>query len=354
MNSLRLSQRVLQWWDTHRRTLPWRAAGGKACDPYAVWLSEILLQQTTVQAATPYFERFIRTWPRVEDLAAASLEDVMRAFSGLGYYSRARNLHACAREIARRGGRFPRTEAELRALPGIGSYTAAAIAAIAFGEPATPVDGNISRIVARLFAIEEPLPAARSKIYKAAAALTPADRPGDYAQALMDIGSMICTPRKPACPMCPLRIDCLAAKSQDPAAYPRKALRKTRPVRHGAVFFLQRSDGAILVRTRPPRGLLGSTIELPGTDWSVDFDIAEAKKSAPTHAIWRLLPGSVDQAFTHFQLRINVFSAPIIGAIQIDRECFWLGPDDVAGAGFSSIMRKAVAHAMGSKEWSGM
>jgi len=346
VNALRLSQRVLDWWDENRRTLPWRAPAGKACDPYPVWLSEILLQQTTVQAATPYFEKFLRMWPRVDALAAASLEDVMGAFSGLGYYSRARNLHDCAREIMRRGGQFPTTERELRGLPGIGSYTAAAIAAIAFNEAATPVDGNIARIVARLIALDEPIASARREIADVAATLTPRDRPGDYAQALMDLGSMICTPRKPDCPACPLRLDCAATKTGNPAAYPRKAVKKDRPVRQGAVFFAQRPDKAILVRRRAPTGLLGSTIELPGTEWSVKTDPQQGANAAPFAADWALLPGTVEQAFTHFVLRLRVYAAPDAAPHAVNRDCYWLPRDEIGAAGFSSIMRKTLAHAM--------
>src|ERR1700744_2539088 len=205
-----LARRLLAWWDVHRRVLPWRAGPGETPEPYSVWLSEILLQQTTVAAVTPYFKRFLARWPRIEDLAAAPIEDVMRVFAGLGYYSRARNLHACAQEVARRGGRFPGTEQELRALPGVGAYTAAAVAAIAFNAKAAPVDGNIARIVTRLYAIEKPVASARRQIAEAAATLVPADRPGDFAQALMDIGATICRPRNPDCPACPLRETCAA------------------------------------------------------------------------------------------------------------------------------------------------
>jgi A/G-specific adenine glycosylase len=346
VTSLRPSDRVLNWWDAHRRVLPWRAAAGKTQDPYIVWLSEILLQQTTVQTATPYFERFVRNWPRVEHLAAASPEAVMRAFAGLGYYNRARNLIACAREIVGRGGRFPRTENDLRQLPGIGAYTAAAIAAIAFDEAAAPVDGNIARIIARLIALEQPVAASRRTIAETAAALAPKQRAGDYAQALMDLGSMICTPRKPSCRLCPLRDDCAAARSGDPAAYPRKAARRARPVRQGAVFFASRPDGAILVRTRAAQGLLGSTIELPGTAWGAGFDPGEALSAAPLEANWRLLPGAVQQAFTHFLLQLQVYAAPVGRPPHFPGDCFWLGANEIAGAGFSSIMRKALAHAM--------
>ena len=339
-----IARHVLAWWDRHRRILPWRAEAGQQADPYLVWLSEILLQQTTVQAVIPYFERFRALWPRVEDLAAAPLEEVMRAFAGLGYYSRARNMHACAQEIARRGGVFPRREAELRALPGIGAYTAAAVAAIAFDEPAAPVDGNIARIITRLGAIEQPIAKARAAIAKASAALTPRNRPGDFAQALMDIGATICTPRNPDCPACPVRSACAAFATGEPQAYPRKAMRKARPHRKGAAFFAQAADGSILLRTRPPRGLLGGTLELPGTPWSGDYAPNEAADGAPFPAPWRLVPGIVEQAFTHFSLTLNIYFARLAGQPPAHGDCFWVAPEDIEGAALSSLMRKAVAH----------
>ncbi|WP_246731612.1 A/G-specific adenine glycosylase [Methylocapsa sp. S129] len=346
MQSPPLARRVLAWWDRHRRSLPWRAEPGVIADPYRVWLSEILLQQTTVQAVIPYFERFRALWPRVEDLAAAPLEEVMRAFAGLGYYSRARNMHACAREIARRGGVFPRGEAELRALPGVGAYTAAAVAAIAFNEPAAPVDGNIARIMTRLHAIEQPIAKARGAIAKAAAALTPPDRPGDFAQALMDIGAAICTPRNPDCPACPMRSSCAAFATGEPQAYPRKAIRKARPHRKGAAFFAQAADGAILLRTRPPRGLLGGTLELPGTPWSADYAADEAASGAPFPALWRLTPGLVEQVFTHFSLALNVYCTRLAGIPPAHEGCFWVAEEEIEGAALSSLMRKAVAHGL--------
>ena len=257
--------RTLDWWDRNRRDLAWRAAPGETPDPYRVWLSEVLLQQTTAQAATPYYQAFVAKWPTVEDLAAAPHEAVITAFAGLGYYSRARNLHACAKEIAQRGGRFPSEEAELRTLPGVGAYTAAAIAAIAFGRRAAPVDGNIKRILSRLYALKDPITQARSAVAAAASALTPSNRPGDFAQALMDIGAAICRPRNPDCPACPLSEVCAALWCGAPEAYPRRAAAKVRPQRKGAVFFACRADGAFLARRRPPRGLLASTVELPGT-----------------------------------------------------------------------------------------
>ncbi len=302
------AERLLAWWDIHRRDLPWRARPGETADPYAVWLSEILLQQTTVAAATPYFRRFMARWPRVADLAASPIEEIMQAFAGLGYYSRARNLHACAQEIARRGAAFPQDEAALRELPGISAYTSAAIAAIAFNAPASPVDGNIARIVARLNALERPIAAARGEIAALAAALTPQDRPGDFAQAMMDLGATICTPRSPDCDACPLTSFCAAFASGEPEAFPRKAAKQTRPLRKGAAFFLRDRDDRILMRTRPPKGLLGGTVELPGGPWSTDFDIADALAHAPCPADWRRLPGTVEQVFTHFSLELAIYA----------------------------------------------
>src|SRR5271154_2942047 len=225
--------RTLRWWDRPRRALVWRAAPGEAPDPYRVWLSEVLLQQTTGQAAAPYYQAFIAKWPRVEDLAAAPIEAVVGAFAGLGYYSRARNLHACAKEIARRGGRFPTEEADLRALPGVGAYTAAAIAAIAFGRQTAPVDGNIARVLARLLALEKPIARVRAELATAARALAPSRRAGDFAQALMDIGAILCRPRSPVCGLCPLSEDCTAFKAGVPEVYPRRAEVKARPQRQG-------------------------------------------------------------------------------------------------------------------------
>jgi A/G-specific adenine glycosylase len=341
-----IAPRALAWWDRARRTLPWRAEAGESADPYRVWLSEILLQQTTVQAVIPYFERFTTLWPGVEDLAAAPLDEIMRAFAGLGYYSRARNLHACAREVARRGGAFPADEAALRALPGIGAYTAAAIAAIAFNEPASPVDGNIARIMTRLYAIDAPIAKAGRAIKAAAAALTPSDRPGDFAQALMDIGATICTPRNPDCSVCPLRFACAAARTGDPQAYPRKAARKERPLRRGAAFFAQSRDGSVLLRTRPPKGLLGATVELPGPPWAADFPRGESAEGAPFPARWRLTPGVVEQAFTHFLLELRVYVVRIQENPPAPSGCFWVAKEELGRVAFSSVMRKARGRTM--------
>ena len=339
-----LVARTLLWWDHHRRALAWRARPGETPDPYRVWLSEVLLQQTTAQAATPYYETFIAKWPRVEDLAAAPLEAVVGAFAGLGYYSRARNLHACAKEIARRGGRFPSEEADLRALPGVGAYTAAAVAAIAFGRQTAPVDGNIARVLARVLAAEKPIARARGELAAAAGALAPRQRAGDFAQALMDIGATLCRPRNPACGSCPLAQDCAAFRTGTPEAYPRRAESKERPRRQGAVFFVHCPDGAFLARRRPPHGLLASTVELPGTPWTSKGPNGALATAAPVVAPWRRLPGEVEQVFTHFALKLTVYAAEFDGGAPAG--CFWVAPDAIRAVGFSSMMRKAVEHAL--------
>jgi A/G-specific adenine glycosylase len=336
--------RTFAWWDRCRRKLAWRAEPGETPDPYRVWLSEVLLQQTTAQAATPYFQAFVATWPKVEDLAAARVEAVMGVFAGLGYYSRARNLHACAKEIARRGGTFPSEEAELRALPGVGAYTAAAVAAIAFDRQTAPVDGNIARILSRLIALEDPIARARGELAAAARALAPSQRAGDFAQALMDIGATLCRPRNPACSACPLAPDCAALQSGVPEAYPRRGEAKARPRRQGAVFFARRADGAFLARRRPPHGLLASTIELPGTPWTSEGPDDHLVDVAPVITLWRRLTGEVEQLFTHFALRLTVYAGEFEGSAPTGY--FWVAPDTVKGAGFSSMMRKVVEHAL--------
>jgi A/G-specific adenine glycosylase len=339
-----LARRLLAWWDVNRRDLPWRAAPGETPDPYRVWLSEILLQQTTAAAVAPYYARFLQRWPRVEALAAASLDEVIEAFAGLGYYARARNLHACAQEIARRGGRFPDSEAALRALPGVGAYTAAAVAAIAFGETAAAVDGNVARIMARLTALPTPWPQARVPIAAATAALVPADRPGDFAQALMDLGAMVCRPRNPDCAACPLSADCSASLAGEAESYPRRAAAKPRPVRFGAAYFARRANGAFLARRRPPKGLLGATLELPGPPWRTAED-GGPSATPPFTGRWRRLPGEVEQVFTHFALRLTVHVATITAMPRDSGDLFWVAAADAASAGFSSVMLKAIAHA---------
>jgi A/G-specific adenine glycosylase len=336
--------RTLQWWDGARRRLAWRAEPGETPDPYRVWLSEILLQQTTTQAVTPYYKAFVERWPRVEDLAAAPIEAVISAFAGLGYYSRARNLHACAQEIARRGGRFPSEEVELRALPGVGAYTAAAVAAIAFDRQAAPVDGNIARILARMIGLDRPIADARKTIAETARTLAPPRRAGDFAQALMDIGATFCRPRTPDCAPCPLSSDCTAFRTGAPESIPPKSAAKAKPRRAGAVFFAHRDDGAFLARRRPPKGLLASTVELPGTAWTGEGASVDWTAGAPVPARWRRLPGAVEQVFTHFALNLVVYAARYEGRAPDPH--FWVDPGTLDEAGFSNVMRKAVAHAM--------
>ena len=282
-----IADTLLAWYDRHARRLPWRIgpaarAAGVAPDPYRVWLSEVMLQQTTVAAVKPYFEKFVSAWPTVADLAAASDDDVMRAWAGLGYYSRARNLITAAREIAAKGGAFPDTTEELKRLPGIGGYTAAAIAAIAFDRPEAVVDGNVERVIARLSAIAESGAAVKAAIRARQETLTPSDRAGDYAQAMMDLGATICTPKRPACPICPVNESCEAFAMGEPEAFPVKAEKATRPTRRGNAFVAVRDDGAVLLRQRSPKGLLGGMAEVPGSDWTTDG--AEART---TERRWR-------------------------------------------------------------------
>jgi A/G-specific adenine glycosylase len=282
---------LLCWYVVDKRRLPWRAEGGDAPDPYRVWLSEVMLQQTTVAAVKPYFETFTTRWPNVEALAAAEDGAVMQAWAGLGYYARARNLLACARVVAsEHDGRFPEDEAALRALPGIGAYTAAAIAAIAFGRRAVVVDGNVERVIARLHAIEAPLPAARPRIRALMDAMTPAEGAGDFAQAMMDLGATICTPRAPRCGGCPLGPHCLAFRRGDPERFPVKPPKAARPRRHGTAYWLE-EDGHVLLVRRPAKGLLGGMLALP--------------TEPPAEADWRVA-GAVDHVFTHFALTMDL------------------------------------------------
>ena len=271
-----MAVRLLAWYDRHRRHLPWRAAPGDRADPYRVWLSEIMLQQTTVVTVKPYFDGFLARWPSVADLAAAPLDTVLSAWAGLGYYARARNLHKCAQEVvARHGGAFPADEAALLALPGIGPYTAAAIAAIAFDQVASPVDGNIERVMARIHRVETALPAAKPEIRTLAQTHTPPRRTGDYAQALMDLGATICTPRKPVCALCPWQADCAAYAHGAPMTWPRRTPKAAKPHRTGLAFLYYRGDGQVLFRRRPEQGLLGGMTEVPCSPWLPQSEAAE-------------------------------------------------------------------------------
>ncbi len=350
---------LLAWYDRHRRKLPWRAAPGEAADPYRVWLSEIMLQQTTVRAVAPYYARFLARWPSVGALAASPLDDVLRVWAGLGYYARARNLHACARAVAERhGGRFPPTIDALRALPGIGPYTAAAISAIAFDRRAMPVDGNVERVVARLYAVETPLPAAKPHIHRLAAALAPAERPGDFAQAMMDLGATICTPARPACGLCPWTDACAARRLGTAETFPRKSPKREGRLRRGAAFFVARADGAVLVRTRAPRGLLGGMTELPTTEWTHDFDEAAALDAAPKfstrkadgRAAWRKLPGKVTHVFTHFPLELVVYATEVAAGAPAPTGARFVALAELDGEALPNVMRKVVALALQMSE----
>ncbi|MGB0497487.1 MAG: A/G-specific adenine glycosylase [Rubricella sp.] len=343
---MREVETLLHWYDRNAREMPWRVGPGARAegirpDPYAVWLSEVMLQQTTVAAVTGYFLKFTSRWPRVEDLAAAEDEEVMRAWAGLGYYARARNLLKCARAVvADHGGRFPDTEEALLTLPGIGAYTAAAISAIAFDRPATVLDGNVERVMARYHAIEEPLPGAKETLRAFAARYTPDDRPGDWAQAVMDLGATICTPRSPACGICPLMEGCAGRLAGIAAELPRKLPKKAKPVRRGIVYVGQRDDGAWLIERRPEKGLLGGMLALPTTEWGE----GAPAETPPADAAWRSV-GEVRQTFTHFHLILDVAVARIEG--QPSRGTFRarheIGPADLPTV-FAKAFRMGAAH----------
>jgi A/G-specific adenine glycosylase len=347
------SRALLGWYDRERRALPWRAAPGRLQDPYRVWLSEIMLQQTTVKAVIPYYAAFLRRWPTVEALAAASLDDVLAAWAGLGYYSRARNLHACARAVVERhGSAFPRSERELKELPGIGPYTAAAIAAIAFGAPATPVDGNVERVVARLYAVPLPLPKAKPELMRLAEQLTPAERAGDHAQAMMDLGATICTPKRPSCLVCPVAAFCAARAEGSAAVLPMRAAKPERPLRLALAFVALREDGCVLLRRRPEVGLLGGMLEVPSTEWADALPRLEDRfRDVPVRGDWHLVPGIVSHTFTHFQLDALVYRALVPARVRLTRRadaprCQWVGRGDLDGAALPSVMRKLLAHAL--------
>lgn len=345
---------LLDWYDKERRDLPWRYAPRKKADPYRIWLSEIMLQQTTVKAVIPYFLKFVARWPSVGDLAVAPLEDVLQAWAGLGYYSRARNLKKCAEAVARDyGGQFPSSEAELQKLPGIGPYTAAAIAAIAFNEKATPVDGNIERVVARLFAVRQPMPAAKAEIKRLAATLTPSRRPGDYAQAMMDLGAGVCTPRRPSCLVCPVQGDCAASAHGLAEFLPQRAEKAERPTRFGIAFLVMREDGAVLLRQRPEAGLLGGMLEVPSTPWTDQRPVKrEALRAAPVTTSWWPVTGTVVHIFTHFRLEMTVYRALVPDDASFtlwaeQERCRWVKRRDLHGQALPSVMKKIIAHGLG-------
>ena len=327
------SRTLLCWYAVHKRDLPWRAKAGETPDPYRVWLSEIMLQQTTVAAVKPYFAAFTARWPTVEALAAAADEEVMRAWAGLGYYARARNLLACARAVAtEHGGRFPADEAALRKLPGIGAYTAAAIAAIAFGRRAVVVDGNVERVIARLHAIEEPLPQARPRIRALTDAMTPDEGAGDFAQAMMDLGATICTPRNPACGICPLRARLPAhSRAAIRRAIPVKAAKAARPHREGIAYWLEQGGKVLLVR-RPAKGLLGGMLALP--------------EERPAEAAWRDA-GAVDHVFTHFSLTMTL---ALRRRRRRTRDGIWWPVERIGEAGLPTLFAKLAQRGLAWRE----
>lgn len=342
-NLSQIAPDLLRWYDAHARELPWRVGPkarkkGARPDPYHVWLSEIMLQQTTVAAVTPRYETFLRRWPDVTALAAAPLEDVLSEWAGLGYYARARNLHKCAVAVVQDcGGDFPDTEEGLRALPGIGAYTAAAIAAIAFDKRAIVVDGNIERVASRLFAIETPLPKAKQRIKALTGEIWPLEHSGDFAQGLMDLGASVCKPKAPTCLICPLTDHCSAFALGRQAAFPKKPPRKPKPARTGAVFALTNAKGAVLFERRPEKGLLGGMLGLPGTEWKEE-KASDAFSGAPVKAKWKRL-GDVSHTFTHFHLSLAVYVAPAPKGFRRKQNQQWIAP---AGPRLPTVMKKAI------------
>ncbi|MGO1118915.1 A/G-specific adenine glycosylase [Rhodovibrionaceae bacterium A322] len=371
-----ISSKILNWYDRHARRLPWRALPGEEADPYRVWLSEIMLQQTTVATVGPYFDLFTRTWPKVTDLAAAPQEEVLTAWAGLGYYARARNLHKCAQVVAAdHGGLFPADEAALLSLPGIGPYTAAAVAAIAFNLPSAPVDGNIERVISRLYALRDPLPGVKKAIKEKATELTFPERPGDQAQALMDLGAGVCTPRKPKCLHCPLRDDCQALSLGIAEDLPVKAPKKVKPTRRGQIFWLTRSDGSVLLRRRAEKGLLGGMMEFPSTPWldkdpgatsqdapqkELAGDVSSEKAEAGSHDAedlatslalpaaflpqdMTLLPGQVKHTFTHFHLELQVHKGQVRQE-DLPPDCRWVAFEALGNQALPTVMVKVIKH----------
>lgn len=335
-----LSSVLLDWYDVHARPMPWRVPPtarkqGVLPDPYAVWMSEVMLQQTTVAAVRDYHRKFMTLWPCVSDLAAAEDADVMAAWAGLGYYARARNLLKCARVVvADHAGFFPSDYKTLLTLPGIGPYTAAAIAAIAFDQPETVVDGNVERVMARLYDVHTPLPTSKPELTTYAQALTPDARPGDYAQAVMDLGATICTPRSPACGICPWRDPCAARAAGSAASLPKKMPKKQTPTRYGIVYVVRRADGAWLLETRPETGLLGGMLGWPGSDWS------DAPAPAPPlEADWQELGEEARHTFTHFHLRLKIMTARVAANVAADRGAF-VAQSDFSPAALPTAMRK--------------
>jgi A/G-specific adenine glycosylase len=338
-----LQTEILAWYDANRRVLPWRALPGEQPDPYRVWLSEVMLQQTTVATVRGRYVRFLERWPTIHDLAAAPLNDVLHEWQGLGYYARARNLHKCAQAVAaEHAGTFPPSLEALRGLPGVGEYTAAAIASIAFALPAAPVDANVERVVARLAAIDEPLPAAKALIRQAAAACEPGERPGDWAQALMDLGTAICSPRAPKCRMCPAREHCQGHQAGIAETLPRKAPKKARPLRRGVVYWLEQADGAVLLRQRAPKGMLGGLWEFPSAGWDTKIAAASDLEIASLAKAWTTQNEPVRHGFTHFELELTVLQGVWTGVAGPDGSV-WVKPAALGDYALPTLMKKVAA-----------
>ncbi|MCH8858085.1 MAG: A/G-specific adenine glycosylase [Proteobacteria bacterium] len=341
-----LSDELLSWYDVHGRDLPWRVKTG-AADPYRVWLSEIMLQQTTVVAVAPYYRAFLARWPDIASLAKAERDDILAAWAGLGYYSRAHNLHAAAQKIVGDlRGCFPASVKELCALPGIGPYTAAAIASMAFGVRAAAMDANAERVIARLFAIDEPLPKAKRRLAALAEPLVPEHRPGDFAQALMDVGALVCVPKRPLCARCPLARHCRARRAGIAERLPRKAPRRARPMRRGAAFVALDARGAIYLVRRPEKGLLGGMLQPPLGEWIARFPKrAAALEQAPFAGDWIKTPDFVRHAFTHFHLEIEVYVARF--ARRPKGKGQWVKPENLGDVALPTVMRKVISQGQG-------
>lgn len=347
------ARKLLAWYDRERRSMPWRAEPGEIADPYHVWLSEIMLQQTTVTAVTPYFNKFLKLWPNVSALASASRDQVLTAWAGLGYYSRARNLHACANVIVDEyGGHFPACEKELLKLPGIGAYTAAAIASIAFGLRAAVVDGNVERVITRQFALRTPMPKVKAQVKALVEPIVPKARPGDFAQATMDLGATVCTPRSPSCELCPWEKSCKARAAGETLLYPVKAPKKRKPIRRGIVHWAETNADQILIEQRPDKGLLAAMWQFPTNEWAEvsarsAFSETARKKSAPFEATWARVPGLVTHTFTHFHLELAVYRTSMDLAANPDRGHF-IKAEDLGDYALPSLMQKVRVHVNGN------
>ncbi len=343
-----LSDALLDWYDAHARVLPWRVRRPERADPYRVWLSEIMLQQTTVAMVKDYFLKFVTQWPNLASLAAAPRDDVLKAWAGLGYYARARNLHACAKAVVdQHDGEFPRDHAALLSLPGIGPYTAGAIAAIAFDLPYAAVDGNVERVLSRLYAIETPLPLSKPEIKQRAAVLVPKLRAGDFAQALMDLGATICTPKSPNCSLCLWSPHCMGFAKGIAATLPRKLPKSGIPTRLGHAFIVCKNGNELLLRRRPDKGLLGGMMEVPGSDWQeMVFD--NPLNHAPLQLHWQKRSGVVEHTFTHFHLKVTVWSAELAETdlAALDDSFIWVRLAEVDGQALPTVMRKVIAHGL--------